>query len=78
MRQLWEEAYDTGYDEEVLSQLARLLFMKRKRVESADASELDLAFASQNKSLPKMTLPIPAAEQRSLFQSPAPRVQGRV
>jgi len=47
MRQLWEDTYDTGYDEDLLSQLARLLFMKRKRVESADASQLGLAFASQ-------------------------------
>ena len=47
MRQFWEQTYDTGYDEELLSSLARLLFMKRKRVESADASQLGLAFASQ-------------------------------
>jgi hypothetical protein len=47
MKHLWEETYDTGYDEDLLSQLARLVFMNRKRVESADASQLGLAFASQ-------------------------------
>ena len=47
MRQFWADTDDTGYDEDLLSQLARLLFMKRKRVESADASQLGLAFASQ-------------------------------
>ena len=47
MRQFWADTYDTGYDEDVLSQLARLLFMKRKRVESGVASQIGLAFASQ-------------------------------
>ena len=47
MKQFWADTYDTGYDEDLLSHLARLLFMKRKRVESADASQLGLAFASQ-------------------------------
>ena len=47
MKHFWEDTYDTGYDEDLLSQLARLLFMNRKRVESADASQLGLAFASQ-------------------------------
>ena len=47
MRQFWADTYDTGYDEDLLSQLARLLFMKRKRAESADASQLGHAFASQ-------------------------------
>ena len=47
MRQFWEETYDTGYDGNLLKQHARHLFMKRKHVESADASQLGLAFASQ-------------------------------
>ena len=47
MREWWEKTYGTGYDDQMLSQLARVLFMKRKRVESADASQPGLAFASQ-------------------------------
>ena len=30
MKQCWEDTYDSGYDEDLLSQLARLLFMKRR------------------------------------------------
>ena len=47
MREWWEKTYGTGYDDQMLSQFARLLFMKRKRVETADASQPDFAFASQ-------------------------------
>ena len=47
MKQFGEDTYDSGYDEDLLSQLSRLLFMNRKRVESDDAAQLGLAFASQ-------------------------------
>ena len=47
MRHWWEKTNGTGYDDQMLSQLARLLFMKRKRVESGDASQLGQACASQ-------------------------------
>ena len=33
IKQCWADTYDTGHDEDLLSHLARLLFMKRKRVE---------------------------------------------
>ena len=47
MKQFWADTYDTGHDDDLRSHLARILFMKRKRVESADASQLGLACASQ-------------------------------
>ena len=47
IKQFWADTYDTGYDEDLLSHLARILFMKRKRVEPADASQLGHACASQ-------------------------------
>ena len=47
MREWWEKTYGTGYDDQMLSQLARVLFMKRKRVETGDASQPDFAFAPQ-------------------------------
>jgi len=47
IKQFWADTYGTGDDEDLLSHLARLLFMKRKRVESADASQLGHACASQ-------------------------------
>ena len=47
MKQFWADTYGTGHDEHLLSHLARILFMKRKRVESGDASQLGQACASQ-------------------------------
>ena len=47
MREWWEKTHGTGYDDQMLSQLARVLFMKRKRVETGDASQPDFAFAPQ-------------------------------
>ena len=37
MKQFWADTYDTGHDDDLRSHLARILFMKRKRVESAGA-----------------------------------------
>ena len=47
MKQFWADTYDTGHDDDLRSHLARILFMKRKRVESADASQLGHACASK-------------------------------
>ena len=47
MKQFWADTYDTGHDDDLRSHLARILFMKRKRVEAADASQLGHACASQ-------------------------------
>ena len=47
MKQFWADTYGTGHDEDLLSHLARILFMRRRRVESGDASQPDQACASQ-------------------------------
>ena len=47
MRHWWKETIGTGYDDKLLGQLTRLLFKKRKSVETADASQPDSAFAPQ-------------------------------
>ena len=47
MKQFWADTYGTGDDEDLLRHLARLLFKKRKRVESADSIQLGHACASQ-------------------------------
>ncbi|MDA8583139.1 hypothetical protein N9L68_02875 [bacterium] len=47
MREYWKKLYNNECDEALRSELARLLFMKRKRMDSADASQICLAFASQ-------------------------------
>ena len=47
MQQFWESSYDTCYDKAVLKQLSHILSLKRKQIQSADASQLGHAFASQ-------------------------------
>ena len=47
MKQFWADTYGTGHDEDLLSHLARILFMRRRRVESGDASQPGQACASQ-------------------------------
>ena len=47
MREWWKKTHGNGYDDQMLSQLASVLFMKRKRVETGDASQPDFAFAPQ-------------------------------
>ena len=50
MREFWEQTNGTGLDkdlEDLRWHLGRILFLQRKRVGSTDASQLGLAFASQ-------------------------------
>ena len=50
MREFWEQTNGTGLDkdlEDLRWHLGRILFLQRKRVGSIDASQLGLAFASQ-------------------------------
>ena len=52
MREFWEQTNGTGLDkdlEDLRWHLARILFLQRKRVGSTDASQLGLAFASQER-----------------------------
>ena len=47
MKRFWADTDGAGDDEDLLRHLARLLFKKRKRVESADACQLGHACASE-------------------------------
>ena len=49
MREWWEKTNGSSsrFDDQMLSQLARVLFLKRKCVDAADASQPDGAFAPQ-------------------------------
>ena len=52
MREFWEQTNGTGLDkdlEDLRWHLGRILFLQRKRVGSTDASQLGLAFASQER-----------------------------
>ena len=52
MREFWEQTNGTGFDkdlEDLRWHLGRILFLQRKRVGSTDASQLGLAFASQER-----------------------------
>ena len=52
MREFWEQTNGTGLDkdlEDMRWHLGRILFLQRKRVGSTDASQLGLAFASQER-----------------------------